>query len=91
MLWYVLALPISVFLAGTDWERKSKEEGRGRRVKERGSGGNGKERKEKGRRGRRRKGVEERWRRWRKRKENMKAQSEAYLLPSKNVLVEVEL
>ena len=47
MLWYILALPISVFLAGTDWERKSKEEGRGRRVKERGSGGNGKERKEK--------------------------------------------
>ena len=44
-----------------------------------------------GRRGRRRKGVEERWRRWRKRKENVKAQSEAYLLPSKNVLVEVEL
>ena len=46
-MWYVLALPISVFLAGVDWERKSKEEGRGRRVKERGSGGNGKERKEK--------------------------------------------
>ena len=79
----VLALPISVFLAGIGErlrEKGSKEEGRRRRrVKE----GEGEEM--------RRRGKGEDGEGGGREKRTWKAQSEAYLLPSKNVLVEVEL